>query len=541
MSVMRNFIITRLQPFFAQIFAPQFNALKEEHEKLKGELSVATASLKEEYENLKRELSAATASMKGQLIFVEKLRIFQSQVSESYLKKETAEITDVARNNFADSLRCLVREAAGLEAKVPSAESVQDLLAEVDFIHDNQMILGPVFRALAGKRVLFAGQAYYNAWYLSRALRKRGWKADVLNWDTNPTSQIYYHGEDYRFDGTASNELFRNLDFYVKSIYSYDIFHFSNTGGIGFGWPLKNLFEQHFGSHSEIYLLRNLSKIIVYSNNGCADGVSQTSFAKWGTESACSTCRWRSEPTVCSDERNLAWGKFRNSVAHFQCALGLGRVDYNDDPRVHEVPEFYCLDADVWHPELQIPDAFRLPCAPVGTVRIYHAVGHRDDRTTEDGVNIKSSHIYLPLIQKLKDQGVLLELISPTGIPNMDVRYLQAQADIFLDMLTFGWFGANAREAMMMGKPVICFIRPEWLESLKQELPEYAEELPIVNATPKTVEDVLRDLIANPEKRRDIGRKSRAFAVKWHSADAGGRRFDEIYGKLLQGDPLLRT
>ena len=34
-------------------------------------------------------------------------------------------------------------------------------------------------------RVLYAGQSYYNTWYLSRALRKLGWRADVLNWDTN--------------------------------------------------------------------------------------------------------------------------------------------------------------------------------------------------------------------------------------------------------------------------------------------------------------------------------------------------------------------
>ena len=35
-------------------------------------------------------------------------------------------------------------------------------------------------------RVLMVGQAYYNAWYLSRALRELGWKADVLNWDATP-------------------------------------------------------------------------------------------------------------------------------------------------------------------------------------------------------------------------------------------------------------------------------------------------------------------------------------------------------------------
>jgi hypothetical protein len=78
------------------------------------------------------------------------------------------------------------------------------------------------------------------------------------------------------------------------------------------------------------------------------------------------------------------------------------------------------------------------------------------------------------LIERLRGEGMALELIEPTGIPNKEVRFLQAQADIFLDMLTYGWFGANIREAMMLAKPVICFIRPEWLESLREEIPEYA-------------------------------------------------------------------
>jgi glycosyltransferase involved in cell wall biosynthesis len=48
---------------------------------------------------------------------------------------------------------------------------------------------------------------------------------------------------------------------------------------------------------------------------------------------------------------------------------------------------------------------------------------------------------------------------------------------------------------------------------------------------------VLVDLISNPDKRREIGRRSREFAVKWHSADAGARRLDTIYRNLLDGRP----
>jgi glycosyltransferase involved in cell wall biosynthesis len=370
-------------------------------------------------------------------------------------------------------------------------------------------------------------------------LRERGWKADLLNWDGNPLSQIFYHGEDFRFVGKP-DEVLQSLRFYVGALYGYDVFHFANAHGIGFGWGLGALLAPLLGEHGEIHLLKQLGKKIAYTNNGCLDGVSQTAFSKWGPESVCSICRWKDEPTVCSDERNLRWGRFRNSVADYQCLLGGNRVDYNDDPRVHEDPWVYCLDPEVWHPDLQVPQEFRIGRRSERTMLLYHAVGNRETRTRQDGVNIKSSHVYLPLIDKLRGSGWDIELIEPVGVPNKDVRFLQLQADIFLDMLSFGWFGANAREAMMLGKPVICFLRPEWLQSLREELPEYAEELPIVSATPETIEEVLVDLMSDAGKRAEVGRRSREFMLKWHSAPAAAAHFDSVYARLLAGDPLLR-
>lgn len=384
------------------------------------------------------------------------------------------------------------------------------------------------------RSVLYAGQAYYNAWYLSRALRARGWNADVLNWDPNPASQMYYHGEDFRFDDHDRKRvvLAERIGFYLRALWTYDVFHFSNAHGISFGWRLQEWFGLRFSPAAEIRLLKNAGKKIVYSNNGCLDGVSQTSFKKWGPTPVCPICRWRNVPSVCSDERNLAWGRFRNSMADYQCLLGGNRADFNDDPSVHEVPEFYCLDPEFWRPDLRIPEEFRLN-HPQGTIRLYHAVGNNDDRIDETGVNIKSTHIYLPLVKRLKAEGYPVELTFFTNVPNQQLRFYQAQADIFLDMLTYGFFGATAREGMMLGKPVICFLREEWLASMRKEIPGYVDELPVISATPETVEGVLRDLIANPEKRREIGARSRAFALKWHSADAAGRRFDAIYSNLL--------
>ena len=439
----------------------------------------------------------------------------------------------------ATELRRLVRAAAGLPRRAGAKESFDDGLREFKFLFEHRHLLRPAFERLAGRRVLFVGQAYYNAWYLSRALRAHGWFAEVLNWDANPATQIYYHGEDHRFTGTDPDETARNLAFYLASIYLYDVFHFSNAHGLCFGTPFEQAIAARFDRHREIFLLKDLGKKIVYSNNGCLDGVSQTSFAAWGEVPVCSICRWRNEPTVCSDARNLEWGRFRNAVADFQCLVGGNRADFNVAPTVHEVPEFYCLDTQFWRPDLEIPEQFTLPPLPPGGVRFYHGVGHRASRTDDEGVTIKSTHVYRPVIERLRQRGYVIEMVEPTDVPNRDVRFYQAQADVFLDMLTYGFVGATAREAMMLGKPVVAYLRPEWMDSMRREIPEYADELPIVDATPDTIESVLIDLIEHPEKRREIGRRSRAFAVKWHSSETAGRRFDEIYSRLLAGDPQL--
>ena len=384
------------------------------------------------------------------------------------------------------------------------------------------------------RSVLYVGHMYYYPWYLSRALRKLGWKADVLNWDSNPTSQIYYHGEDFKFQYTTMYELFEQVMFYLKALFIYDIFHFSNAHGISFSYSLTSILDNKNNENYVIHFLKKTGKKIVYSHNACFDGVSQSRFSKWGSESVCSICSWRDKPDVCNDFRNLEWGRFRNSVADYQCTLGGNRVDCNDFPTIHEVPEFYCQDPEIWNPYLIIPNEFKLSRKSEKTVILYHGIGNKEVRTNGMGVNIHSSHIYFPLIERLIGEGMDLEIISPTGVPNRDVRFIQAQSDIFLDMLTYGWFGAMAREAMMLGKPVMCYMRPEWLESMRQEIPEYIDELPIISATPQTVESILRDLIMDKEKRISIGRKSLDFAMKWHSTDAAGRRFDDIYKKLLR-------
>ena len=383
------------------------------------------------------------------------------------------------------------------------------------------------------RRVLYVGQAYYNSWYLSRALRKIGWKADLLNWNDVESDQIFFHGEDFKFKGRDEAALAKQFAFYVRSLFGYDVFHFANAHAMHYGLAIHDFVKEFASAYDEVRLLKALGKKIVYSNNGCLDGVTQTSFRSWSDPPVCNICKWRDIAWVCSDERNRAWGEVRNELADYQCTSGGNRKDFNDDPRVHERPEFYCLDPEHWHPGLTIPKEFLLEHSS-GTIRLYHSVGNYDLRSSKEAENIKCTHIYLPLVEQLKREGHKVELMFFTTVPSRDLRFYQSQADIFLEMLTFGWFGANAREAMMLGKPVICYLRPAWLESVSEQLPDYVAELPIVSATPETIHDVLVELMVDKPRREELGRRGREFALKWHNSTTAARRFDEIYRTLLK-------
>jgi glycosyltransferase involved in cell wall biosynthesis len=386
-------------------------------------------------------------------------------------------------------------------------------------------------------RVLYVGNCYYHNWYLSRELRKLGWVADTLNTDSNEEWQMYYHGQDFRLKYGGVRQALANLFFYLKAMRRYDIFHFYSMHGMTLLPQFHNRFTALLPRNWDVRLLKKLNKKIVYTVTGCLDGVAQSSFRKWGPEPICDVCRWRDSPEVCSDERNLAWGKLRNTLADFVLNAGGNRVDYNADSRVvHEVPEFACMDANVWSPDLLVPANYRLPFSE-DTIKIYHSVGHFESRTdVMKSRNIKSTHVIIPVIERLKAEGYKVELIFFHDVPNAKLRYYQAQADIVVDMLTYGYFGANVREALMLGKPAICYLRPEWLESMRAEVPQYVDEIPVISATPQTVYEILKDLIEHPEKRLEVGRRSREFAVKWHSAEAAARRMDKIYSDLLRAD-----
>lgn len=96
------------------------------------------------------------------------------------------------------------------------------------------------------------------------------------------------------------------------------------------------------------------------------------------------------------------------------------------------------------------------------------------------------------------------------------------EADIFLDQFVIGAYGMASIEAMAMGKVVVCYISP-----LHARL--YPKDLPVVNATPDDLADVLESLIRDGDLRRELGVRGRSYAAKYHDATINAKTLIEIY------------
>lgn len=100
------------------------------------------------------------------------------------------------------------------------------------------------------------------------------------------------------------------------------------------------------------------------------------------------------------------------------------------------------------------------------------------------------------------------------------------ECDIYLDQFILGCHGMAATEAMAMGKPVVGYIK----EAL---LGKYPADLPIINASPIKIAEQLTPLLHSAELRNTIGKKSRAYAEKYHDAQKVAQELADIYKQVI--------
>lgn len=111
------------------------------------------------------------------------------------------------------------------------------------------------------------------------------------------------------------------------------------------------------------------------------------------------------------------------------------------------------------------------------------------------------------------------------NMPRNEALKTVAQCDLFLDQFTIGAEGLAAYEAMALGKPVVCFIKPSLLK-------RYPADCPIVVADQNSLEAILAPLLQQGRPRHEIGRLSRAYIETHHEARLVAGELISIYREL---------
>ena len=106
-------------------------------------------------------------------------------------------------------------------------------------------------------------------------------------------------------------------------------------------------------------------------------------------------------------------------------------------------------------------------------------------------------------------------------VPWHELRERLEQADVVVDQVFMGWYGMVAVEAMAVGKPALCFIRPDFEPRL--------ERCPIVRCEIETLEERLAGLLEDSARRRALGEAGREYVERVHAAPVIARRLIELY------------
>jgi glycosyltransferase involved in cell wall biosynthesis len=172
----------------------------------------------------------------------------------------------------------------------------------------------------------------------------------------------------------------------------------------------------------------------------------------------------------------------------------------------------FAIDMSQWQPSMSPARSRR------EKVVVLHAPNHRE---------IKGTRFLIRACEELAAEGVPIELELLERVPNTMIHERMAEADIVADQFIIGWYAMFAIEAMSMGKPVLCYLRPDLLRL--HTLYATAGDCPLVNTPPLLIKEVLRELVADPERREEIGRRGREYVEANHSLEAVGSMFDSIF------------
>ena len=352
------------------------------------------------------------------------------------------------------------------------------------------------------------------------ALQLRGWYSQVVVTDTQPMQLLFRNSgkilNSYRW--SYLSVLTGVLELILLAI-RFRYFIYYGKPQLMF-FKIDSRLRQFLGADFclELSILRLFRRKLIYLPTGCLETLSKKKFSLLDDGNVCGNCGvW----DRCDDNINEA--NFRLVRKYFDFGFSGGSLESSEYPT--KVFPWKAIDLELWSPNLTVPADFRLPES--SAIRIMHSNFLEKSGRNWMGKNIKGTPYVVAAVERLKSEGHNVEYIFADNLHIADMRFIQAQADIVVEQLIYGWWGSTGVETMALGKPVVCYLREEWKANFFRNFPEY-DCLPIVEADTATIYEVLKQLVLDEKLRERKGRESREFAEQHFSPEINARKLESL-------------
>lgn len=364
------------------------------------------------------------------------------------------------------------------------------------------------FRRKAGEgrpvRSLWAGRPILTIPVKARAERMLGVEPETLVFETYFISRAF----DHDLEPWIKHPYKRSIVYpfvFLWAVWRFDRFHFFCDRGL-----MPQLLPRQFNA-LELEWYRRLKKEVFFWTYGADVRTRDATRAK-GEPNCCTECPDPGLHCICDGASGLANQARIRRTATAIFSMG-DMVTYT--PGSRNDLWFWPVDIEAEGGKKYVPH-YPDP-GGTGPIRIVHASNHR---------YFKGTRHLVAAVERLKAEGMAIELVLVEKRPNDEALALYRTADIVFDQILIGFHGYFALEAMAMGKPVVVFIRDFEEDVLAPK------ECPLVPAKLDDLADVLRGLAQDRRRLHEIGRRSRAYVERHYSVRAFSARLERAYRDL---------
>ncbi len=329
-----------------------------------------------------------------------------------------------------------------------------------------------------------------NAWGLSRGERALGLQSDVL---LKEKSSLGYPADIQlniqKTKGKVS-EFYKLLKTFINIRNQYDVYHFN------FGSSLLHFPGFPFLNQLDLPFYPQKAKLFV-TYNGC-DARQKYPTMKRMKVAAChnTNCYQGMCNSGRLDQlRRLGIRKMERYVHHFW-ALNPDLLHFLPPGKSSFLPYSVCkFDVGLHQPKFG------------KKLKVIHAPSNRE---------AKGSVYIIAALDKLRRKYPdLLEVNIIENVLHEEALNLYKQADLIIDQILIGWYGAFAVEGMLMGKPVVARISVEDLKFVPDQMALDLQNT-IIQADPTTIYHVLEKCIQDRQFLKERSQASIEYANKWH-------------------------